>query len=341
MQPFTDSAPILDDPAALRERMAEDGYLFVKGLLPRETVAAVRAQALGIAAEEGWLCAGTAIEDGIAETAAACVDPQEPFLKVLRRLYKLEDLHALKHHPRVTGVMAALLEDEVLVHPMLISRNIFPQRPEFTTPPHQDYPHIQGSAETYTAWIPLCDCPAEMGGLAIARGSHRDGVRDFVVSTGAGSIAVTDPLTGRWVNGPFAMGDAVIFHSMTVHTGIANLSDRLRQSIDARFSRASEPVMEICVRPYADIMTWEQVYEGWRRPELQYYWERQNVRVVPMDMQYYERRDSMAFEMAEKGDETARPALMRVIQRDKDAAKRERAQALIARLDEARAAATG
>ena len=107
MQPFIDSAPILGDPAALRARMAEDGYLFVKGLLPREAVVGVRAQALAIADGEGWLRAGTAAEDGIAETAAACVDPQEPFLKVLRRLYKLEDLHALKHHPHVTAVMAA------------------------------------------------------------------------------------------------------------------------------------------------------------------------------------------------------------------------------------------
>ena len=41
---------------------------------------------------------------------------------------------------------------------------IFPKRAEYTTPAHQDYPNIQGTADVYTAWIPLMDCPAPTGG---------------------------------------------------------------------------------------------------------------------------------------------------------------------------------
>jgi hypothetical protein len=37
---------------------------------------------------------------------------------------------------------------------------------------------------------------------------------------------------------------------------------------------------------------------------------------VPLDRSHYERRDAMAFEMAERGDREARDAILRIIQRD-------------------------
>jgi hypothetical protein len=40
----------------------------------------------------------------------------------------------------------------------------------------------------------------------------------------------------------------------------------------------------------------------------------------------------MAFEMAERGDRTARDTLLRIVQRDASAEKRARASALLARL---------
>ena len=38
LQPFTDSSDLLGQPAALRARMQQDGYLFMPGLLPTDTV---------------------------------------------------------------------------------------------------------------------------------------------------------------------------------------------------------------------------------------------------------------------------------------------------------------
>ena len=46
-----------------------------------------------------------------------------------------------------------------------------------------------------------------------------------------------------------------------------------------------------------------------------------------------ERRDVIAFEMAERGDSAARASLLRIVQRDNSAAKRERAAGLLAALD--------
>ena len=98
-------------------------------------------------------------------------------------------------------------------------RNIFPDRLEYTTKAHQDYPNVQGTTDVYTAWMPLIDCPPELGGLQVARGSHTLGVLEFGIGTGAGGIEILDPLEGRWTGGPMRAGDVLVFHSLTVHKG--------------------------------------------------------------------------------------------------------------------------
>ena len=333
MQPFLDSTHLAADPAALSDRLAAEGYLFVRGLLPPAAVLDVRRQCRAVAAAGGWLDLTHPVDDGVANPSAACTDPEPRYVEVFRRLYVLEALHTLKHHPAIVGFFERLFGEPVLVHPLFVMRNIFPQRPESTTPAHQDYVHIQGTPETYTVWIPLGDCPLEQGSLQVAAGSHRDGVREFRVTNGSGGLEVVDPLADRWRASPFAAGDALIFHSLTVHKGLPNLSNRLRQSMDARYQRVSEPVSELSLSPYAGLFTWDEVYAGWASTAFQFYWRRLPITIGEFDKRYYERRDVIAFEMAERGDRTARASLLRIVQRDTDARKRERAAALLADLD--------
>jgi ectoine hydroxylase-related dioxygenase (phytanoyl-CoA dioxygenase family) len=333
MDEFLDSAGIVANGAALAARLREDGYLCIKSLLPRADVLRVRQTFLDAAAAAGWFRAGTEVGEAIADPAKACVDPEAPFVAVLRRFYRDEAGHALKLHPNVIGLFERLFGEPVLAHPLLIPRCIFPQRPEFTTPSHQDFPHIQGTTETMSLWLPLGDCPSEMGGLAIARGSHKEGVRDFTVSNGAGAMEVVDPLDGSWVTGPLEAGDVLIFHSLTVHKGLPNLTDRLRLSLDNRYQRASEPICERCLQPYAGCGTWDEIHAGWKSEELPYYWRKQAPRIADFDMKYYDKRDQIAFDLAEHGDQTARATLLRIVQRDPSEQKRERASALLARLD--------
>jgi ectoine hydroxylase-related dioxygenase (phytanoyl-CoA dioxygenase family) len=334
-RPFRDSAALVGDGDALRRRMDADGYLFIRGLIPPADIAALRARTLPMMAAAGWLKAGTDPDESIAEPSRACVDPEPAYLEVYRPMYRLEALHAIAHHPAVMGVLESMLGGPVLPHPRLILRNVFPQRPDYTTPAHQDYPHIQGTPETYSVWVPLGDCPVERGGLMVAEGTHRDGVLPFRVSPGAGGMEVTDPFAGRWVGGDFAMGDAILFHSMVVHRALPNVSDRLRQSVDNRYQRIDAPLVEASLRPYANLFTWEEIYAGWGSDRLQYYWKDRLTNLVPFDQRWYEERDRIAFDMAEQGDGAARAALLRIVQRDRDAAKRERAAALLARLEAA------
>lgn len=330
-EPFRDSTGHLDDGDTLRARLAEDGYLFLRGLLPRQSILDVRARLMAKAMAGGWLHPG---QDGVANPAAACKDPESAYMEVFRGIWSDEALHRLRIDPRVMALFDRIFGEPALAHPMFVQRNIFPQSDDFdfTTGIHQDRVHI-GGASSYALWMPLGDCPREMGALAVAAGSHHAGILATRVGSGAGGMDIAVPIPGTWVTGDFAAGDALIFQDVTVHKALPNRTRSLRMSFDARFQKLREPVADTNLVPYSGCGTWQDVYAGWSGQDGQYYWKDLPISAVPLDRSYYERRDAMAFEMAEAGDRAARDAILRIIQRDPVAEKRERAERLLVRLD--------
>lgn len=337
MQPypdFRDSTDLIDDGAALRQRLDQDGYLFIRALLPADTILSVRARLLARAAAGGWLDPGSPTEAGIANQAAACKDPEDRYMRVFRTLWCDEALHRLRTHPTVLGLFTRIFGEPALAHPMFVQRNIFPQSDDFdfTTGIHQDRVHI-GGATSYALWMPLGDCPREKGALAVAAGSHTQGVLRTKVGSGAGGMDIAEPIPGTWVTGAFHAGDALIFQDVTVHKALPNRSREIRLSFDARYQPLSQPIADTNLKPYAGCGTWPDVYAGWQSTDEQYYWQNLPLTVVPLDRSHYEQRDAMAFAMAEQGDRSARDAILRIVQRDPDAAKRQRAERLLERLD--------
>lgn len=88
-----------------------------------------------------------------------------------------------------------LFGKEVLVHARHIGRMITAHPSVFPTPPHQDFPLIQGSSNTWTCWFPVGDCPVEMGGLTVMRGSHHYGYLPIQPAKGAGESRFRYALT--------------------------------------------------------------------------------------------------------------------------------------------------
>jgi hypothetical protein len=327
--PFNDSSAVIHDGAALAARMRRDGYLFLPGLLPRADVASVQRQIGDIARDAGWLRRDQPIEAAIADASGFCVDPDPIYLRTLRQINRLEDYHALKHHPALIDLFERMLGGPILAHPRVLMRNIFPAREEFTTKAHQDFPNVQGTTEVYTAWMPLIDCPMEVGPLQVAAGSHTAGVYDFGVAGGAGGIEIKDPLEGRWVSGAFAVGDVLVFHSMAVHKGVPNRSDRLRMSMDVRYQLVSERFNIDNANPDGQPLSWEEVYADWRSDALKYYWQRLPLTLTPFNPIWFDKRDALGFELGEAGDARARSVLQRIVARDASAEKRARAQRLL------------
>ncbi len=325
----------LNEPEELRRRIDRDGYMFFRGLLDPEVVWNLRVRVLEVLRERGWLKAGTELVDGIADTSKICVEPEPQYLDVYNHVLKLEAFNRLAHQPAILRLMETLIEETVLVHPMKISRLIFPQNTAFSTPPHQDFVPIQGTTDTYTCWIPLGDCPREHGGLTVRAGSHERGVYELHLTRGLGGMAMDiDKVPGDWVTTDYRLGDALVFHSLTVHKALPNQSpDRFRLSVDYRFSPSSQPIVEKELVPTYNLISWEDVYAGWESMDGQYYWKEFDLDVVRFDWRHEETVHAEAFEAAQRGDDMGRNAFQRIISRHPDAEKRRAAEEALQALD--------
>jgi hypothetical protein len=284
LNPFQRSNDLLDQPDQLRTRMKEDGYLFFTGLLPTAIVDDLYRAILTLCQEAGWADAA-----GYAQGTPR-LEGRPEFWEVYDRVQRLESFHALPHRPELLRLIEVLVQEQPFVHPRNIARISFPSAEHFTTPPHQDYVHIQGTPAVYTAWLPLCDCPQELGGVAVLAGSHRYDILPVHKAEGAGGLGIaTDGLGLPWHTSDYQAGDVLLFHSHTVHKALPNRTvNRLRISVDYRYQGLSGAIVEDGLLPHYNRLSWEEIYRGWIRPELQYYWHTIPLQIVPRDRSYHE-----------------------------------------------------
>lgn len=275
MQEFERADHLRQDPAALREQAYQNGYLFFKGLVDREQVLGLRRQVFEICRERGWLDPDAPVSDGVAAEGVLHLEGQPEFMQVYNRLLALEDFNTMAHSPGILEVTSHLFNEPTLVHARTMARIIFPRAELHTTSAHQDFVHVQGTPETWTAWIPLGDCPTQQGGLTIMAGSHRHGIYPVRAAYGVGGVGIdTDSLPYEWHSGDFEAGDVLFFHSHTVHKGLPNLTpDRIRLSVDYRYQPISHPVTRDSFQPHLKDVSWEEIYQGWSGSRLKYYWK--------------------------------------------------------------------
>jgi len=268
---------------ALRSEIAVKGYLLVRGVLPRTEVKHALNEVTQIVSEAGWLQSGNDPIDRIADIRAACGDPDPGFKRTYQQIFNLASFHALPHHPSLQRVMKMLVGKHLLVHPKPIGRLIFPHCERLTVHAHQDYRFMGGDPECYTVWMPLHDCPVEMGPLQVMEGSHHSGFQDHEgENLHVPEIPVDRTAGGEWVGGPIQAGDVLIFHSLTVHAAAPNLSRQLRISLDCRFQdyrRVFNPANLAFAGESGK--SWEKTYANWPSDELKYYWKSLPLNLKP------------------------------------------------------------
>ena len=279
--PLSVSNDLLDRPCDLRARALEDGYLFIRALVPDEPILRLRRDIAAILAGVGWLDAGTDPLDAISTQGAKLMGTPE-FIPIYDAMQRLESFHTMAHEPALLNVAEALLGERGMPQPSTIVRVLFPDKLEYTTPPHQDFVLVQGTPEVWTAWIPLGPCPARLGGLAVLRGSHRRGILPVHQRKGAGGLGVDEGyLDGEWISSPFERGDTLFFHSKTVHQGVPNVSgNRIRLSVDYRYQKLTDKIMWKNLGVHQGRLTWPEVYAGWKSDRYQYYWDGYQREVV-------------------------------------------------------------
>ena len=284
MTPFIESNDVRDDSDELRHRAARDGYLFLRNFVDKESILETRRDITAILKEVGW------IDDGADPIEAITTHPgllsgTPEFIPVYDAILKLESFNTLAHDAAIFELLERILGPDVLLQPSNIARVIFPNMLEHTTPAHQDFVHIQGTPDVWTAWLPLGDCLHEQGGLSVLTGSHKAGVLPVSRSLGAGGLRTHfEAIDGEWVSSPFNLGDVLFFHSQTVHKGLPNRSgNRIRLSVDYRYQRASDPVMEKVLTPHQNRLSWAEVYAGWKSDRYQYHWAKFTLKPVPKE----------------------------------------------------------
>lgn len=272
---------LLGDEERLREQMQRDGYLYFQGLFDPEPIRTIRAQAAAICREAGLLD-----DEGRVLRAPGRDTPD-----VLPRLFGLEAVHAFFHAPLILDVARQIVGEPVVPHVHKQVRLQFPAQagtaPQVTGA-HQDFVYNQGSTEVFTCWVPAGDVPRDMGGLEVLKGSHRRGVRQ-VEAPPDGSITLAIPeseLAGEWVSPDYRLGDAIFFHSLTIHRAPPNHSGSLRISLDCRYQGLSQPFSRMLLEPLSGV---EAAYPAWKSQELVHYWKRLPLKTVEHDMTYLEK----------------------------------------------------
>ncbi|GMH63425.1 hypothetical protein TL16_g03709 [Triparma laevis f. inornata] len=243
--------------AELRARLAEDGYLYMKGLNDRATTLAARDVVLDHFAEQGGVLVGKDVaprQEGVLE--ARCGVGCVPFM---------EGANAVTHHKAVLGGVLestamrqffdGLFGSESRTFDFKWLRGVPTGR---FTGAHSDIVYMgRGTPELITSWLPFGENPVEMGTLAILAGSHNlpgfaqlretygamDHERDRLDGTGWLTMDPAEPARfgGKWLTADFEPGDVLIFGMQTMHMSTTNVTGCVRISCDVRWQAAAEP----------------------------------------------------------------------------------------------------
>jgi hypothetical protein len=236
MLELADSNGLIGDRDALASRLAQDGYLFFRGLLPPVTVRSAGAAILGQLRAGGWSPgrggpggAGGPGGPGAATVREALADP------AFRAAITSPGLNQIPYLPPLRDLVQQLLGPQAFSYPAKVLRAVHPEDQLAGRPlgryVHYDYA-VSGVQDMLTSWVPLMDVPVRLGGLAVRPGGHL-----------AAPVPpqVLSQREAGWATTGYHPGDVIVFHCLTPHAALPNTDTELRLSADFRWQRADQP----------------------------------------------------------------------------------------------------
>jgi len=251
---LVDSSSLLSDPIALRKKFAEDGFLYLRGIFPREIVKAANSSVLDSLMSLKFLEPGTNPEDGILNSQKGATDQGR--IEGAQDMCKREEIKRRLEGKELRDVNEMLLGGAVRTFDYKWLRAV---GTEEYTGCHVDSVYMgRGTKNLVTCWIPFMDIPVEKGVLAVCKGSNclpsfqkvRDTYGNMDVdkdNVGGTGWFTNDPneilkYGGQWQTGDVRAGDVIVFTMHTFHASTVNTTNHIRISCDVRYQLESEPV---------------------------------------------------------------------------------------------------
>ncbi len=238
---------LLDDTDALGARMAEDGYLFIRGLQDRDRVGKARRVVLENLEANSQIDPDYPLDLGV-----AAAGKRGSFFGGAKQVTHTPEFLSVVNSPEIMGFFERFLDGPILTFDYKWLRAVGPGD---NTGAHYDMVYMgRGTTNLYTVWTPLDDVTYDMGPLVILAGSHQfdavketygkmDVDRDHVTGHFTNEpIEMVDQYGGQWQTSEFSMGDVIILGMHTMHGSINNTSNRFRISTDTRYQLATDPV---------------------------------------------------------------------------------------------------
>lgn len=226
----------LADQALATQRYKNDGYVILKKFFHPQDVTLILDEAKDVFAKQ-FNVDGTFMDKMIDLFRSN----QKTFQNCGKQVQHLVSLHQLSLSQRVMDILTTIGEMKWPVictrpvmyfnHPDLATKRVY-----HTVDAHQDWRSMQGSSNAAVLWLPLTDCPKELGALQVLPGSHRHGLRTESIDEGFGMVKLTDQERKELVSLECRQGDAVLFHSMLIHQSGNNITDQPRWSCHFRYN---------------------------------------------------------------------------------------------------------
>jgi ectoine hydroxylase-related dioxygenase (phytanoyl-CoA dioxygenase family) len=251
---------------ALRERYRETGYLWLKGLLDRDEVIGFRRHVFSRFAALGLIALGTDPALGLYSGTAPATDDSNRLLMALVRSAAYESFCVQE---RLWRFMDGFLDGMSYLHKRKIMRHTLPGAAT-VTPAHYDLVYLRGGTDrVVTAWIPIGDIPAAMGGLVYLEGSHAIGTRmeeKFRIANAAlspeerisaynrnmtegGWVSkdlpdMAERFATRWLAADYEAGDIMLHSPYMIHASTLNEDQqgRIRLSTDIRYQNVMDEI---------------------------------------------------------------------------------------------------
>lgn len=254
----------------LADFFKDNGYLFISNLFSQDEIMNVRQEICEVLASEK-IIHGKNLLKAIPKSEPYSINSLQSH-RVTEEVMKREIVHTLSYDKNLLKLLEGLLGKAIYSHPNKMFRVCFPSdtKSNYITPPHQDIYYIKGEKDTFTTWIPLGNYRPFEGSLKVIPGTHKKGLysvserqdKEFLRCAIANISEDED-----WLLADCKMGDCLIMHSLTVHSGAQNNSKFLRLSIDYRFSALDGDINEEQLNPlyFTSDKSWEQISKGWSK----------------------------------------------------------------------------